>query len=305
MCRVRNREGVLRNATNRDRPVGGNQRSPGVDGTTRPAPLPSTRPPEPPDRRRRGTAILRPHADVAQLARASACHAEGRGFESLHPLLVKAPLRRGFCLPGKPLHKASYRVKAASLVRRSRRGPDRGASRLPDGDEVVCIENPTGIVFDAGNVVHANEPDPRDTAARPCPDEPHRPGGASADLLVTIVGRPDPVRVDYIVSFSIAVHNRGPQRVIGSCGKAFSTRIRLTRHPDNHPVPDLLIARPERGSSRRTLRPPGRRSGLSHTLGGTACPAAHHRVDPAPRSRPLAEADRECMRPRLATRPCR
>ena len=26
------------------------------------------------------------HADVAQLARASACHAEGRGFESLHPL---------------------------------------------------------------------------------------------------------------------------------------------------------------------------------------------------------------------------
>ena len=29
-------------------------------------------------------------ADVAQLARASACHAEGRGFESLHPL-SKAP----------------------------------------------------------------------------------------------------------------------------------------------------------------------------------------------------------------------
>src|SRR3954452_9840050 len=28
-----------------------------------------------------------PRADVAQLARASACHAEGRGFESLHPLL--------------------------------------------------------------------------------------------------------------------------------------------------------------------------------------------------------------------------
>src|SRR5207247_4990212 len=32
-------------------------------------------------------AILAVHADVAQLARASACHAEGRGFESLHPLL--------------------------------------------------------------------------------------------------------------------------------------------------------------------------------------------------------------------------
>ena len=31
-------------------------------------------------------AILAAHADVAQLARASACHAEGRGFESLHPL---------------------------------------------------------------------------------------------------------------------------------------------------------------------------------------------------------------------------
>ena len=29
-------------------------------------------------------------ADVAQLARASACHAEGRGFESLHPLSMKA-----------------------------------------------------------------------------------------------------------------------------------------------------------------------------------------------------------------------
>ena len=34
----------------------------------------------------------RPRADVAQLARASACHAEGRGFESLHPLDPKARL---------------------------------------------------------------------------------------------------------------------------------------------------------------------------------------------------------------------
>ena len=33
-----------------------------------------------------GAAILRPRAAVAQLARASACHAEGRGFESLQPL---------------------------------------------------------------------------------------------------------------------------------------------------------------------------------------------------------------------------
>ena len=37
-------------------------------------------------RSRVAVAILGPHADVAQLARASACHAEGRGFESLHPL---------------------------------------------------------------------------------------------------------------------------------------------------------------------------------------------------------------------------
>src|SRR4051812_31035204 len=43
----------------------------------------------------KGAAILSPPADVAQLARASACHAEGRGFESLHPLLAKAPHLRG------------------------------------------------------------------------------------------------------------------------------------------------------------------------------------------------------------------
>ena len=36
--------------------------------------------------RRLTVAILAAHADVAQLARASACHAEGRGFESHHPL---------------------------------------------------------------------------------------------------------------------------------------------------------------------------------------------------------------------------
>ena len=41
-------------------------------------------------------AILFAFADVAQLARASACHAEGRGFESHHPLLTKAPLKVGF-----------------------------------------------------------------------------------------------------------------------------------------------------------------------------------------------------------------
>src|SRR6476646_1880594 len=40
-------------------------------------------------------AILSRSADVAQLARASACHAEGRGFESHHPLL-RSPGNRGF-----------------------------------------------------------------------------------------------------------------------------------------------------------------------------------------------------------------
>ena len=47
-----------------------------------------------------GADILGDLAAVAQLARASACHAEGRGFESLQPLLRKAPLRRGFSLRG-------------------------------------------------------------------------------------------------------------------------------------------------------------------------------------------------------------
>src|ERR1035438_1097233 len=35
-------------------------------------------------------------ADVAQLARASPCHGEGRGFESLHPLVS--------CVSGDPAH---------------------------------------------------------------------------------------------------------------------------------------------------------------------------------------------------------
>ena len=39
------------------------------------------------------------HADVAQLARASACHAEGRGFESHHPLSVTRWKRRVFLCP--------------------------------------------------------------------------------------------------------------------------------------------------------------------------------------------------------------
>src|SRR5437763_14256678 len=39
-------------------------------------------------------------AAVAQLARASACHVEGRGFESLQPLGRKPRIARGFCLGG-------------------------------------------------------------------------------------------------------------------------------------------------------------------------------------------------------------
>src|SRR6202021_551854 len=42
------------------------------------------------------TDILGRLAAVAQLARASACHAEGRGFESLQPLDQKPRSRAGF-----------------------------------------------------------------------------------------------------------------------------------------------------------------------------------------------------------------
>ncbi len=45
---------------------------------------------------RAGRGYTRPSAAVAQLARASACHAEGRGFESLQPLSAKALLIAGF-----------------------------------------------------------------------------------------------------------------------------------------------------------------------------------------------------------------
>src|SRR5436853_1349205 len=45
-------------------------------------------------------AILAALADVAQLARASACHAEGRGFESHHPLSGKPRKRGAFVVSG-------------------------------------------------------------------------------------------------------------------------------------------------------------------------------------------------------------
>lgn len=44
-----------------------------------------------PGRVGRGPPIIPPGAAVAQLARASACHAEGRGFESLQPLFRDSP----------------------------------------------------------------------------------------------------------------------------------------------------------------------------------------------------------------------
>src|SRR4051794_12200959 len=69
----------------------------------------------------RGAATLALRAAVAQLARASACHAEGRGFESLQPLLVKAPLRRGFRLFGPH--------------RRPWRSDDPGRGRVRPGDD--------------------------------------------------------------------------------------------------------------------------------------------------------------------------
>lgn len=52
------------------------------------------------------------HADVAQLARASACHAEGRGFESHHPLSQKVRLGPGSLFPRT---KTSDAVATASL----------------------------------------------------------------------------------------------------------------------------------------------------------------------------------------------
>ena len=51
-------------------------------------------------RNRDRKARITPRAAVAQLARASACHAEGRGFESLQPLRGDSPAKRHFGLRG-------------------------------------------------------------------------------------------------------------------------------------------------------------------------------------------------------------
>src|SRR5688500_6409665 len=55
-------------------------------------------------------------ADVAQLARASACHAEGRGFESHHPLL-EAPPRRGFLLLAALVERLVHELVGAGVLR--------------------------------------------------------------------------------------------------------------------------------------------------------------------------------------------
>ncbi len=80
-----------------------------------------------PPARRGGRAILGARAAVAQLARASACHAEGREFESLQPLATRNPPNRGvFCCPdGESL----TRAVAGSSPSRRPAWPDRSALR--------------------------------------------------------------------------------------------------------------------------------------------------------------------------------
>jgi hypothetical protein len=53
-------------------------------------------------------ARIRPRAAVAQLARASACHAEGRGFESHQPLFAKARSGAGFPRSGEVFGKSNH-----------------------------------------------------------------------------------------------------------------------------------------------------------------------------------------------------
>src|SRR4051812_19670577 len=63
-------------------------------------------------------------ADVAQLARASPCHGEGRGFESHHPLAVRAPPGRPFCFRRRLAPcSGAFRAPVGSLPHPSRRFP--------------------------------------------------------------------------------------------------------------------------------------------------------------------------------------
>src|SRR5579875_2046252 len=73
-----------------------------------------------------------PNAAVAQLARASACHAEGREFESLQPLLRKALQTEGFFVPASASGALRSETMGSSWAARDSR-----AARLP----------PPGITF--------------------------------------------------------------------------------------------------------------------------------------------------------------
>ena len=94
----------------------------------------------------RGGARIRPRAAVAQLARASACHAEGRGFESHQPLqaplsggafsslrlLCPAPWRSGYAAACKAVYTGSIPVGASHKTPPpSRVSPFLGGDRGP------------------------------------------------------------------------------------------------------------------------------------------------------------------------------
>ena len=84
--------------------------------------------------RRLTVAILPAHADVAQLARASACHAEGRGFESHHPLSRKPRFTRLSLCVALASDRRQVRSQVRSRTRARRRGRVRRRSaRSPCG----------------------------------------------------------------------------------------------------------------------------------------------------------------------------
>ena len=95
--------------------------------------------------RRLTAAILAAHADVAQLARASACHAEGRGFESHHPLSAKAPETGVFVV-----RRETLRLAAARSFQSASRPRPPGPS---DHRVVECTRRPTPSRFSAKRAV--------------------------------------------------------------------------------------------------------------------------------------------------------
>ena len=78
----------------------------------------------------RAAARIPPSAAVAQLARASACHAEGRGFESLQPLRFESPALGQVGLPG---GKSNHPPHIASLSPSAEVGGDVRPGRLVPG----------------------------------------------------------------------------------------------------------------------------------------------------------------------------